>query len=309
MSVPEFQDFILPALIALKDGKIKNKHEISDLVADFMNISMEDRQELVPSGVKPRYYDRTSWALYYLYRANLIDRPQHAKYLINDLGRKILSNPPKKIDKKYLMQFPEFVKFAMGNKESNANHAEKVEDKINIISNVTPEDEIYSIYKEINNKLSDDLLDLVKSVAPSFFEQLVIDLLLKMGYGGSKAEAAKAVGKSGDGGIDGIINEDRLGLDKIYVQAKRWEGTVGRPIVQAFVGSLAGLHAKKGIFITTSDFTKDARDYIQKVEHQVSLIDGDKLVSLMIEHNLGINVAYTYDIKKIDRDYFPEDLD
>jgi len=160
----------------------------------------------------------------------------------------------------------------------------------------------------LRENLADELLETVKRIDPSFFEKLVIDLLLKMGYGGSRAEAGKAVGKTGDGGIDGIIDEDKLGLDKIYIQAKRWENTVGRPIVQAFVGSLAGNHSKKGIFITTSDFTKDAREYIDKIDSRISLVDGRKLVELMIDHGLGVSTSNTYEIKKVDRDYFPEDL-
>ena len=305
MAIPEFQEFMLPTLKIMSDKIMRKNREIYDLVAENINLTNEDKAEMLPSGTQPRYANRADWALHYLHRAGLIDVPKRGFSIITDEGLKVLKENLTRIDRKYLTRFPKFIEYVSRGPEVKDNT--KISSEKNF-EQTTPEEEIDHVNKKLNQALSDELLGVIKSVKPSFFEQLVIDLLLKMGYGGSKAEAGKAVGKSGDGGIDGIINEDRLGLDKVYVQAKRWEATVGRPQIQAFVGSLAGHHSNKGIFITTSEFSKEAREYIEKINSQISLIDGSKLVDLMIEHNLGVNVAQTYEIKKIDRDYFPEDI-
>ena len=303
--------FYMPILKTLSDGKEWNKKDIFESVAKILNLSEEEKNERIPSGPL-KYQKRMELSFFYLVKAGLIERTKLANLLITEEGRKLLKENPPIIDNNFLqkryVQYAEWLKSYrheyQGPKDNYPRQTEGIVD----CGSITPEEEIDQAFRDLRENLVDELLETVKRVDPSFFEKLVIDLLLKMGYGGSRAEAGRVVGKTGDGGIDGVIDEDKLGLDKIYIQAKRWENTVGRPIVQAFVGSLAGNHSKKGIFITTSDFTKDAREYIEKIDSRISLVDGRKLVELMIDHGLGVSTSNTYEIKKVDRDYFPEDL-
>jgi restriction system protein len=245
-----------------------------------------------------------------LFRAGLLDRPKKGLYVITELGKKIAEQKPISIDRAFLMQFPQFVQFVQASGPKKSAEPDKQDASPVSESSVmgeTPEELIDSSYQILNSTLRRELLDLVKKMDPFRFEQLVVDLLVAMGYGGSREEAAKVTKASGDEGIDGIINEDRLGLDVIYLQAKRWQQTVGRKEIQSFVGALAGQQAHKGVFITTSDFADTAIAYAKKVSQKVILIDGDKLAELMINHNIGVTLSHAYEVKHVDSDYFDQD--
>lgn len=307
MAVPTFEEFMLPSLLVMSDRQTRKIGEIIELVVNQMSLSEDDKKEMVPSQVEPRYVNRIGWAIYYIMRANLLGRPKRGYYIITQLGLDTLSTKPETINVDYLMKFEEFRIFhSLGRK--NTNQVVSKNESLELSTTRTPQESIQVAFDELYASLASDLLDVIKKVPPSFFEKLVVDLLLAMGYGGSRAEAGRAVGQSGDGGIDGIIDEDKLGLDKVYIQAKRWDNVVGRPELNKFVGSLAGVHADKGVFITTSDYTKEAKEYIGKVGKNISLINGEKLVELMIEHNIGVSESTRFIVKRIDSDYFPEDI-
>jgi restriction system protein len=221
---------------------------------------------------------------------------------ITKRGQAVLNERPGRIDVAFLSQFQEFKEFRA------LRHAKQEEDEPELeLNNKTPEESLEEVYQKLRGDLAADLLQRLKSCSPTFFERLVVEVIVKMGYGGTRQDAGKAIGKAGDGGIDGIIKEDKLGLDAIYIQAKRWDNTVGRPEIQKFVGALTGQRAKKGLFITTSDFSADAEDYVSRIDAKVVLIDGETLAQLMIDHNVGVSTAGTYEIKKVDSDYFSEE--
>lgn len=301
MAVPTYEEFMLPALQLMSDGKTRRNSEIIEEVAMLMKLSEEDKMIMVPSQTEYTYENRIGWALYYIMRAGLLERPKRGYYKITNRGILVLGKKPFNINKSFLMQFDEFQAFQ--------NIAKTPKDVLEIkeTSSITPQESIQIAYRDINKSLISDLLDIIKKVKPSFFEKLVVNLLLSMGYGGSGTDAGKVVGKSGDGGIDGIIDQDKLGLDKIYIQAKRWQNNVGSPELNSFVGSLVGFHADKGVFITTSDFNKSALEYVSKAGKNIILINGQKLVELMIEHNVGVSEHERYIVKKIDHDYFSDE--
>jgi len=274
--------------------------ELYDALADDLRLTDADRSEMLASGMQPIYKNRISWARTFLKKAGLVDQPSRGLLRITDRGRTALTSG-KTIDNAYLMQFPEFEAFFRGSRDKNETVS-----VAETVSNESPGDTIDRVYKQLRDDLAQDLLERIKTSSPAFFEKLVVDLMIKMGYGGSREDAGKTVGRSGDGGIDGVINEDRLGLDVIYLQAKRWENTVGRPVVQGFVGSLAGRRASKGVLITTSEFSKDAREYVNTIEPKIVLIDGEMLGALMIQYGLAVTTRDTYEIKQIDSDYFDE---
>jgi restriction system protein len=307
MTVPTYDKFMLPLLQYASDG---HEHHIRDAmaaIADFLDLSEEDRNELTSGGQKTKLYDRVQWASTYLKKAGLLVSRGRGIVQITQRGMDVLSANPETITSDYLKQFPEFVEFTTPAKiHKNIDAVEVIE----LESEQTPNELIRTVYQRLRQEVSDDLLDYVLSSSPSFFERLVVDLLLAMGYGGSLEDAGQAIGRSGDGGIDGFIKEDKLGLDIIYLQAKRWgrDNTVGRPIVQNFVGSLMGAGATKGVLITTSRFSKDATEYADSMQGlKVILIDGQQLTQLMIEHDVGVSVEETYTVKKVDRDYFEID--
>ena len=302
MAVPRFDEFMLPALRLAGDGQVHVMKETYSALADELGVSAEDRAITVPSGKQTRLRNRVQWAVTYLVKAGLLERPERGSFSVTDSGRGVLRDPPPKITKKWLGRFDSFQEFSEGTAdEKETDHAPESDDR-------TPEEMVEWGVEQLDSDLADEILVQVKQCSPAFFEQLVIDVLVAMGYGGSYADAAKAVGKSGDGGIDGIINEDRLGLDVIYVQAKRWEGTVGQPVVQAFAGSLEGVKARKGVVITTSDFSQPAREFVRAIEKKIILIDGMTLARLMIEHGVGVTTAATYHVKQLDSDYFEPGL-
>ncbi len=284
MAVPDFQSLMLPILQSFEVGKEYSLSETLDHIEAHFALSEEDKQEMVPSGVQRLIYNRTTWALTYLRYAVLVQRIKRGYYQITPRGLEFLRTNPKELDSKILEQYPEFCEARRPKSTGNVVASAPVAIVAEVINEKTPEENIDAFYDVITKNLSDDLLSYIMGNSPAYFEKLVIDLLVNMGYGGTRKEAGRAVGKSGDEGIDGVINEDRLGLDNIYVQAKRWEigNTVGRPEIQKFVGALAGKQASKGIFITTSSFTSEARNYVQNLQQKVILIDGDELTHLMI---------------------------
>lgn len=297
MSFPDYQDCMLPMLEILADGQDHKVRDLTQAVADRFHLSEDDRARLLPSGQQTVIANRVGWAKTYLKKAGLLANPVRGMVRITDEGRKVLAHKPTRIDTDFLQNFAPFLEFY--------NKTTEVEEKNDHCESVTtPEETLESAYSLLRNALADELLEKVKSCSPTFFEHLVVDLLVAMGYGGSRADAGQAIGKSGDGGIDGIIKEDKLGLDVVCIQAKRWDRTVGRPEVQAFAGSMEGVRAKKGVLITTGTFSKEAEDYVTRIERKIVLIDGRRLADLMIEHNVGVSISRSYVIKKMDLDYF-----
>ncbi|MBI3153434.1 MAG: restriction endonuclease [Chloroflexi bacterium] len=303
MTIPDYQSLMLPLLKLTGDEKIHSLKDATDRLAKEFNLSEVELTEMLPSARKTRFYDRVGWAGTYLRKAELLNAPERGKFQITKRGLEVLKNPPERITVNFLVQFEEFVKF-------RERHEKDSDENITITKDddsQTPEEAIESAYLNIKQSLTDEILQTVKKCSPSFFETLVIDVLVKMGYGGTRKDAGRAVGKSGDGGIDGIINEDRLGLDVIYIQAKKWENPVGRPEIQKFAGALQGQRAKKGIFITTSEFTKEAKEFASRIDSKIILIDGEILSQLMIDYNIGVNPIASYELKRIDSDYFVEE--
>ncbi|MBN9294613.1 MAG: restriction endonuclease [Flavobacteriia bacterium] len=304
--IPDYQSLMLPLLKLVSDRQEHKYRDLIENLATEFQVTDEERKELLASGNQAIFDNRVGWAKTYLKKAGLLDSPKRATFVITQIGLDTLKKNPDRIDAKYLRQFPAFLEFQ--NASRNDNEAE--EETIIVETNEqTPEENLDKAYQRIRKSLASELLNKVVDLSPTFFERLVVELLVKMGYGGSIKDAGKAIGKSGDEGIDGTIKEDKLGLDIIYVQAKRWRpgNVVGRPELHKFVGALAGQGAKKGIFITTSNFTKEALDYTPKNETKIVLIDGEQLAQLMIDYNLGCTTQQIYELKKIDSDYFGEE--
>jgi len=304
MAIPDFQSLMLPLLKVVADGREYRLRDAVELLAEEFHITDEERQQLLPSGRYPTFDNRIAWAKTYLKKAGLIDQPRRAFFQITERGREVLKTLPILINMKFLEQFPEYLAFKESSDQAEAQ--QQITSPI-AVQNETPEELIESGARTIRKELAEEILQRIKGCPPAFFERLVVELLVKMGYGGTRQDAGRAIGRSGDEGIDGVIHEDRLGLDVIYLQAKRWEGVVGRPEIQKFVGALQGQRAKKGVFITTSDFTKEAVEYVRNIDNKVVLINGALLANLMIDHNVGVSLAATYEIKKIDSDYFLEE--
>jgi restriction system protein len=301
MAVPGFQELMLPLLQIAGDGQEHSLGEAIDSLALEFGLTDEDRNELLPSGRQAKLDNRVGWARTHLGKARLLESAGRGKFRISDRGIQVLNSNPPEINLSFLLQFPEFVEFRNVSRQSTPREEEQDE------PNQTPEEILEASYQNLRRALAQALLERIKVCSPRFFERLVVDLLVAMGYGGSRKDAGQAVGQSGDGGIDGIIKEDRLGLDVVYIQAKRWENSVGRPIVQAFAGSLEGLRARKGVFITTSQFSQDAKDYVTRIEKKIVLIDGEQLTNLMIDHGVGVAEVASYTVKKVDIDYFDEE--
>ena len=304
MAIPDFQSLMLPLLKVVADGREYRLRDAVELLAEEFHLTDEERQQLLPSGRYPTFDNRIAWAKTYLKKAGLIDQPRRAFFQITERGREVLKTSPKLINMKFLEQFPEYIAFKENSDQTEAQ--QQVAPSI-AVQNETPEELIEGGAKTIRKELAEEILQRIKGCTPTFFERLVVELLVKMGYGGTRQDAGRAIGRSGDEGIDGVIHEDRLGLDVIYLQAKRWENVVGRPEIQKFVGALQGQRAKKGVFITTSDFTKEAVEYVRNIDNKVVLINGALLANLMIDHDVGVSLAATYEIKKIDSDYFLEE--
>ena len=302
MTIPDFQTIMLPFLKFSGDGKMHSFLEATDALAKEFKLTPEEIDTLIPSG-QQRFANRVGWAKTHLKKAGLIDYPQRGQFQITQRGFDVLKDTPKAIDMKFLMQFPEFIEFRKTHQVDGGK--KKV---VELANQLPPEETIDVAYQEIRAGLADDLLEYVIKCSPAFFEKLVVDLLVAMGYGGTHENAARAVGKSGDDGIDGIIDEDKLGLDSIYIQAKRYQrdSKIGAHYLRDFIGALQGCKATKGVFLTTAGFTKDAVDFVSKVQSRVILIDGQKLANLMIDFSIGVSTRFHYEIKQLDTDYFGE---
>ncbi len=303
MAIPDYQSCMLPLLRLLRDGAEHTLREAEEGLAAHFALTPAERIELLPSGQQVIFKNRIGWARTYLKKALLLESPKRGVFKITARGLSALAGNPARLDAKYLEQFPEFIEFRDASR-SDSGSAAPVEESTQ--AKTTPEEAIELAHQGLREQLAQELLARILSCSPTFFEQLVVELLVKMGYGGSRRDAGERIGQTGDGGIDGIIKEDRLGLDTIFIQAKRWQGSVGRPEIQKFVGALQGQRAKKGVFITTSSYTPDATDYASRIDTKVVLIDGKHLAGLMIDFDVGVAAAASYVVKRLDSDYFEE---
>ncbi|MGH8428553.1 MAG: restriction endonuclease [Gammaproteobacteria bacterium] len=303
MDIPDYQSAMLPLLRFAGDRQEHPLREAIDALVDEFGLSDEQRKELLPSGLQAVFSNRVAWARTYLTKAGLLESTRRGYFRVTERGLQVLAERPSRVDVKFLERFTEFREFRalrhtrIGNRDSIVAAEE---------SEITPGEALESAYARLREDLAAELLQEVRTVPPSLFEKIVVELLLKMGYGGSRRDAGRAIGRSGDEGIDGIIKEDRLGLDTIYIQAKRWQAAVGRPEVQKFAGALQGQRAKKGIMITTSSFTAEAHAYVSNIDNKIILIDGEQLAGFMLDHDVGVSVEKNYEVKKIDTDYFAE---
>lgn len=300
MAIPDFQSIMRPMLEHLSNGKIRKNRETNEFLAEHFQLSEEELSEMLPSGYARLFDNRIGWAKTHLKGAGLIESPARAKYRITQRGLDAVSQTDQPINLTYLKQFDEYKDFQSGSKNEKPKEPETSTDEL------TPLEHIEFGYQKVREELELELIEKVKSGSPAFFERVVVELLVAMGYGGSRKDAGQTLGKSGDGGIDGVIKEDRLGLDVIYLQAKRWEGTVGRPEIQKFAGALQGQRAKKGIFLTTSGFSAEAIQYASFIDSRIVLINGETLAGLMIDTGIGVSKVATYDVKRLDSDYFEE---
>ena len=305
MAIPTYEELMLPLLKLLSDKNTYKNKQCNEILSKQFNLTEEEKRETLPSKKSPIFYNRVNWAKTYMKKAGLVEAPKRGEVRITTLGEQLLKENPKQIKSKDLERYDSFIEFT---NKSNKNNS-TVNRVIEIEENKTPEESLEDAFLKLKISLAGELLEKIYNYSFDFFERLVIDLLIKMGYGGSREEAGQATKKTGDGGIDGIINEDRLGLDSIYIQAKRWKDTVvGRPEIQKFSGALDTPGATKGIFITTSTFTKEAKEYAKNINNKkIVLIDGSQLAKFMIDFNVGVSLETVYEIKKIDSDYFIED--
>lgn len=312
--IPDYETAMLPLLQLAADGEEHRFRDAIEQLAAHFALTDGERAEMLPSGTAPLFDNRVGWARTYLKQAGLLESQKRGYFRITERGKSVLARSPSRIDGAMLEQFEEFRAFRARRRESTSEQTEPgprtdsrpaLEQSMpDVPSDQTPEDLLAAAYSRLRRNLAIELIEQVKAASPSFFERLVIDLLVAMGYGGSRRDAGRAIGKSGDGGIDGIIKEDKLGLDVIYVQAKRWEAVVGRPEIQKFAGALQGQRANKGVFITTSGYTREAIEYAGIINSKIILIDGEQLAGMMIDHNVGVSTIGMYELKRLDNDYF-----
>jgi restriction system protein len=305
MAIPDFQTIMLPLLQFAGDGKEHSIREAHDHLAKHFELTPEEINELLPSGAQKKFYNRVGWARSYLIKSGLMVSTRRGYFQITERGQHTLTENPGRIDMKYLERFPEYQEFKT-ERHNVSKENKSGQERMPVDEKKTPQEALEEAYQEMRETLAHELLQKVMASSPAFFERLVVELLVAMGYGGSMRDAARAVGQAGDEGIDGIIDEDRLGLDTIYIQAKKWQGTVSRPEIQKFVGALQGKRARKGIFITTSDFSQGAREYVLRIDAKVVLINGQRLTQYMIDYNVGVSTISRYEIKRLDSDYFDE---
>ena len=300
MAIPGFQEFMLPLLkIAEAQGDVAKKI-YEEVLADQFQLTEEDRNAMIKSGGDLVYRNRIGWAVSHLVKAGLLERPARATIRLTERGRDLLSKNPPPINIALLKQYPEYREFQKATRVSKDDEDGAESDQI------SPLEQLEQAHKRLRQALASDLIDSMKQMPPASFEQLVVDVLVAMGYGGTIADAGQAIGRSGDGGIDGVIKEDRLGLDFIYVQANRWENTIQRPQLQGFAGALLGRNAQRGVFITTSDFSKGAVDFAKSLPTNIVLVDGQQLAELMIDYGVGVIDEQTYRVKRVDPEYFGE---
>jgi len=311
MAVPDYQSLMLPLLKYA--GSCQNElttNEAVEFLAQELGLTEDDLHEMLPSGNQSTFGNRVGWAATYLKKAGLLESTRRGYYKITDRGYELLAKQPKLINVKTLEKYPEFIEFKKlkGTRSRDGDKGIVTKPMPDFLT-ATPSEALESAYENLRDELASELLAKLKKTSPSFFEYVVVELLVKMGYGGSRSDAGRAIGKSGDGGIDGIIKEDKLGLDVVYIQAKRWDSTpVGRPDVMQFAGALQAQRANKGIFITTSRFTDEAKSYVSQIGSKIVLIDGELLTSLMIDNDVGVSTISLYPVKKINSDYFDEGL-
>lgn len=307
MPVPPYQDFMLPLLKLASDGQEHKTIDAIEALADQFGLSEAEREQMLPSGTQTQLYNRVTWALTYLSKSLLLDKSARGRFTIAPRGKDVLVKNPPRIDNAFLMQFDEFRAFKQKKNKATVAAA-SADDGVDheVETSLTPLERVEGGYNELRDALADELLGRVRAMKPKSFEQLVVDVLVAMGYGGSQLDAAQVVGKSGDGGIDGVIKEDRLGLDMVYVQAKRHEADIGPGPIREFVGSLGEHKAAKGVFITCGGFTSKAKEAAAKAHHRIVLIDGDQLAEYMIDNGVGVADYKAYTVKKLDSDYFGE---
>jgi len=302
MAIPDFQTVMLPLLALSKDEQEHSNSEALDVLAGVFDLTEAERKELLPSGQQAIFDNRVAWARTHMKMAGLFESTRRGYFRITKRGLAVLAGNPQRVDMRFLQSFPEYRTARLRHRGSKPTpHVEVPEGQ-----EKTPKEQLEDAYQVLREDLTEEILGLLKNSPPSFFEKVVVEVLVKMGYGGTRKDAGEAIGRSGDEGIDGIIKEDRLGLDIIYLQAKRWDGPIGRPEIQRFAGALQGQRARKGIFITTSSFTKDARAYAGSIESKIVLIDGEQLAELMVDHGVGVTPVANYEVKKVDSDYFAE---
>lgn len=306
MAVPTYDQLMLPLLKLAGSNLASDLPTAEKLLAEEFSLSEQDRALLLPSGQQTALRNRTGWASFYLMKAGLLVKPRRGYFEITSRGRDVLKSPPASIDKTYLSTFPEFVEFLTGSSDAGELTTSPIPAAGSAVESVTPDEALQGAYQQLRSELASQVLEKLLQASPEFFEQIVVELLVAMGYGGSRRDAGERIGKSGDGGIDGIIKEDKLGLDAIYIQAKRWQSTVGRPEIQKFVGALHGQRARKGVFMTTSSFSPEARDYVSSIDVKVVLLDGVRIANLMIDSGVGVTPVTTYVVKRLDSDYFDE---
>ena len=310
MAIPDYQTLMLPVLKVAKDNQ---EHRIGEVIKELsreFRLTEEEQQQLLPSGKQSAFANRVGWAKSYLVQAGLLESTKRAHFKITERGRKALAEAPARIDNDYLSRFPEFIQFReRGRTQGTTEDASPVVVPTNSLSAETPDELLRSTVRQIDTALRKELLDRILTASPAFFEGLIVALLLAMGYGGSREEAGRIVGRSGDGGIDGVIDQDALGLDRVYVQAKRYvaENAVSEPEIRAFSGSLGAAKANKGVFVTTSYFTQPAQTFAERHPFKIVLIDGERLAGLMIRHNVGVRIDETLYLKKIDEDFFADE--
>lgn len=306
MPIPDYQTLMLPVLEFAAKGETRVPIA-AEKIADDFGLSEEEREELLPSGKQALLHNRVHWAKFYMTKAGLINSPSRGVFVASDAGLALLAKKPKRVDVDMLKTYPKFMEF-YDKSNSSKNESESTANELSAASNSTPEEQIDAANSILTKALKADLLTRVHEQTPTFFEHLIVELLVAMGYGGSHDSAARRLGKSGDGGVDGIVDEDRLGLDRIYVQAKRYstDQTIGRPAIQGFVGSLIGFGATKGVFVATCTFSKQALEYVANLQQRVVLIDGDRLAELMIEFGIGVRVSRVVQVKRLDEDFFAD---
>lgn len=305
MPIPNFQSLMRPLLASASDGQEHSIREALDQLAIQFSLTDAELKQLLPSCNQEVFLNRVGWAKQHLKMANLLEFPKRGTFKITEPGLRVLADYSEKVDLKVLRLQPGYLE-ARGGTKKESDSKEFMADASESETQ-TPEETIEAAYLALKRSLGSEILSKLQKSSPSFFENLVVELLVAMGYGGTRKDAGQAIGRSGDEGIDGIIKEDRLGLDAIYIQAKRWLQTVGRPEIQKFAGALQGFRAKKGIFITTSDFSREAIEYASRIESRIVLIDGEMLWNLMIDFGIGVSKTASYEIKKIDNDYFDEE--
>jgi restriction system protein len=306
MPIPDYQTAMLPLLRLAGDGAEHRFRDAVEQLATEFQLTDAERSELLPSGTAPLFDNRIGWARTYLKQAGLLQSLRRGVFRITEEGKALLARNPPHVDVELLQHYAAFREFRIRRRDGTETGvtAHPEEQLPESIGDQTPEDQLASAYQKLRTNLESELLERIKASSPAFFERLVIDLLVAMGYGGSRQDAGRAIGRSGDGGIDGIIKEDKLGLDVIYVQAKRWEGNIGRPEIQKFAGALQGQRANKGVFITTSSYSREAEEYAGVINTKIILIDGERLTSLMVDYNVAVTPVGLYELKRIDSDYF-----